>query len=455
MGIQQVSGHSEDAYVNAPAVPPSGFGLNRLRIALVVATVVIGSSWVLFKGIERASFHGDESGWISSGLYYSGLLVERDFSRAKWECSTCKTWGALNGHLGKLLIGASYFGCGASNPCTFSGYYDFFMSFEDNQRLGQVPPEHVLRRGRYSAAVAGVICCLLAFAIGYTVGEPKLLLGTACAGLVLSTEVFRLFANRAMADAFYNLFLLAQFLAAMFVVKSEDERNIVRHFAVAGLLVGLTASVKPSGFLLGFPLFLVVAAYRLGVGGGYKRRENGRLFFSAVLTFLMASVAVIYVLNPTFWPSGVSDIWRLLGFPEMLLAWDRYMAYEDVALGLGEWSGSHFVDMHRSILVQHSNWGVNILFLVGLLWCARRCFMSMRQGVADVSFVPVVYFLCNYALLVCFLRLNWDRYYLPLEISMRVIAAIGIVGVGAVMFRRAARIAGGHSPKRAQWHIAP
>jgi hypothetical protein len=238
-------------------------------------------------------------------------------------------------------------------------------------------------------------------------------------------------------------------------VKSEDERNIVRHFAVAGLLVGLTASVKPSGFLLGFPLFLVVAAYRLGVGGGYKRRENGRLFFSGVLTFLMASVAVIYVLNPTFWPSGVSDIWRLLGFPEMLLAWDRYMAYEDVALGLGEWSGSHFVDMHRSILVQHSNWGVNILFLVGLLWCARRCFTSMRQGVADVSFVPVVYFLCNYALLVCFLRLNWDRYYLPLEISMRVIAAIGIVGVGAVMFRRAARIAGRHSPKRAQWHIAP
>jgi hypothetical protein len=200
--------------------------------------------------------------------------------------------------------------------------------------------------------------------------------------------------------------------------------------------------VKPSGFVLGLPLFLVVAAYRLGVGEGYKRPENGRVFFSAVLTFVMSSVAVIYALNPTFWPSGLADIWRLFGFPEMLLAWDRYMAYQDVTLGLGQWSGNHFVDIHRSILVRYSNAAVNILFVVGLLFCARRCVVSMRRGIADVSFVPVAYFICNYALLICFLRLNWDRYYLPLEVSMRILAGIGIVGLGTVMLRGAALIPG-------------
>jgi len=225
-------------------------------------------------------------------------------------------------------------------------------------------------------------------------------------------------------------------------VKWSDERNMVRLLALAGLIVGLTASVKPSGFVLGFPLFLTVTAYRLGIGGGYKLPEHGRVFFSAVLTFVMSSVAVIYALNPTFWPSGLSDIWRLLGFPEMLLAWDRYMAYQDVTLGLGQWSGNHFVDMHRSILVRHSNSAVDILFFVGLLFCARRCFVSMRRGIADVSFALVVFFLCNYALLVGFLRLNWDRYYLPLEISMRVIAAIGIVGLGTVMLRGAGLMRG-------------
>jgi hypothetical protein len=65
-----------------------------------------------------------------------------------------------------------------------------------------------------------VICCLLAFAIGYTAGEPKVILGMLCSALVLSTPLFRLFANRAMADAFYNVFLLTLLLGAMVIVKS-------------------------------------------------------------------------------------------------------------------------------------------------------------------------------------------------------------------------------------------
>lgn len=407
-------------------------------VALASVVIAVASAWVLFSGIDRAPFHGDESGWISSGMYYSKLLFAGDFSREKWECDGCKTWGALNGHVGKLLIAASYFTCSPSNPCIFGGYYDFFMSFEENQRRGQVPPEHILRRGRYSAAIAGVVCCLLAFAVGYTVGEPKLLLGTLCSGLVLSAEIFRLFANRAMADAFYNLFLLTQLLAATVIVKSGNERNMVGRFAMAGILTGVTTSVKPSGFLVGVPLFGVIAAYRLGVGTGYKQPENGRLFFVSVMTFLITTLVVIYALNPTFWPSGLSDLWRLMGFPEVLLAWDRYMALEDVGLGLGEWKGHHVVDIHRSIFVDYSNLIVNVFFLVGLLLCMRRCLLSMRRGVADVSFVPVIYFVCNYALLLCFLRLNWDRYYVPVEISMRVIAAIGIAGVAAILWRRAA-----------------
>lgn len=407
-------------------------------VALAIVVVAASGAWVLFSGVDRAPFHGDESGWISSGMYYSDLLLARDFSREKWECRGCKTWGALNGHVGKLLIGASYFTCDTSNPCTFSGYYDFFTSFEENQRRGQVPPEHILRRGRYGAAIAGVICCLLAFAVGYMVGEPKLLAGILCSGLVLATPIFRLFANRAMADAFYNLFLLMQLLAAVAIVKSGDDRNMIRRLGVAGLLTGVNASVKPSGFLLGVPLFLAVAAYRLGVGRGYKQSENGRVFFFSVMAFLTTTLGIIYVLNPTFWPSGMSDVWRLLGFPEVLLAWDRYMALEDVGLGLGEWNGNHFVDIHRSIFVEYSNAGINILFLLGLLLCTRRCLVSMRRGVADVSLVPLAYFLCNYALLICFLRLNWDRYYLPVEISIRVIAAIGIAGLAAIPLERAA-----------------
>jgi len=426
----------------------TGFtSLYGIRVAVAVAAVALVSSWVLFNGIANASFYGDESGWISSGMYYSHLLSNRDFTRAKWDCNDCKTWGALNAPLGKLLIGAAYWGCDTPNPCTFNAYYDFFQSFEENQRLGNVPPEYILRRGRYSAATAGVICCLLAFAVGYMLGQPKLLLAFLCAGLVLSTQIFRLSANRAMTDAFYNLFLLAQLTAAIAIVRSGNELNIVARLSFAGVLVGLTASVKPSGFVLGFPLFLLVAVYRLSVGGGYKRPESGRAFFSAALAFVAASIAVIYLLNPTFWPSGLSDSWRLVGFPEVLLAWNRYMTRQDVELGLGQWTGNHIVDIHRSIFVTYSNLAVNILFCLGLTLCTRRCVAAMRRGIADVSFVPVAYFLCNYGLLVCFLRLNWDRYYVPIELSMRVLAAIGMAGLAVAGYQWAASLAERREPE--------
>jgi hypothetical protein len=198
--------------------------------------------------------------------------------------------------------------------------------------------------------------------------------------------------------------------------------------------------VKPSGFLLGFPLFLAVCAYRLSVGGAYKKPENGRVLMSAFLTFVMSSMSIIYALNPTFWPSGPSDIWRLVGFPQMLLTWDRQLAFQAAVFGGGGWSGNRFIALHRSIFVEYSNAGLDLLFFVGLLWCVRRCVLSTRRGIADVSFVPVAYFLCNYALLICFLRLNWDRFYLPVELSMRIIAAIGIAGLAAISLQWAAAV---------------
>jgi hypothetical protein len=222
---------------------------------------------------------------------------------------------------------------------------------------------------------------------------------------------------------------------------------MVARLSLAGVLVGLTASVKPSGFVLGFPLFLLVAVYSLSVGGGYKRPANGRAFFSAALAFQAASIAVIYLLNPTFWPSGLSDSWRLAGFPEVLLAWNSYMTRQDVELGLGEWSGNHFVDIHRSIFVVYSNMAVNLLFCVGLILCSRRFLAAMRRGIADVSFVPVAYFLCNYALLVCFLRLNWDHYYLPIELSMRVLASTGLAALAVAGWQWVASIAGRQEPE--------
>ena len=65
------------------------------------------------------------------------------------------------------------------------------------------------------------------------------------------------------------------------------------------------------------------------------------------------------------------------------------MAFQDATLGLGAWSGNRLLEMHRSIFIEYSNTPTNLFFLVGIIWCARRCVTSMRQGVADVLFAPL------------------------------------------------------------------
>jgi hypothetical protein len=72
---------------------------------LLIASVLVASAAVLFRSAQRVSFHGDESGWIASGLYYSDLVLSRDFTWEKWRCRDCHAWGSLNPQLGKLMIG--------------------------------------------------------------------------------------------------------------------------------------------------------------------------------------------------------------------------------------------------------------------------------------------------------------------------------------------------------------
>ena len=76
--------------------------LNFIAPATVICLI---SGYILFPGINRTEFHGDESGWIWSAYYYTELVMQWDFDLQKWECERCGPWGDLNMHVGKLLIG--------------------------------------------------------------------------------------------------------------------------------------------------------------------------------------------------------------------------------------------------------------------------------------------------------------------------------------------------------------
>ena len=140
-------------------------------MALLLASVTTVSAIVLSRSVQSTAFLGDESGWISSGIYYSDLVLNRDLTWEKWRCGACATWGSLNPQIGKLMIGLPLrIYSSIHSPergDDFDGYYDFAQSFDANLAQGRVPPNRSLIRARSTTVVIGVLCCLLVFGIGY------------------------------------------------------------------------------------------------------------------------------------------------------------------------------------------------------------------------------------------------------------------------------------------------
>src|SRR5678816_190410 len=63
--------------------------IRRLWLAVLIASVILVSTVVLFRSLKSTPFHKDESGWIASGNYYSDLLLKHDFAWENWQCSAC------------------------------------------------------------------------------------------------------------------------------------------------------------------------------------------------------------------------------------------------------------------------------------------------------------------------------------------------------------------------------
>jgi hypothetical protein len=401
------------------------------RVVAVAVIVALVAGWVLTHGARTARFHGDESGWISSGIYYWKLLVRGDFGRERWDCPECRSWGTLNPPLGKLSIGLPYLACLGNETCEFNRYYDFTVSQAENERRGTIPSRRVLLKGRYSAAAAGVLACLAVFVLAYVVGGRSVLAGVLAAALILASDLFRVSASRAMTDAAYNLLLLTEVLAAAAIIGSRNVTDLPRLAAVAGVCVGLASSVKVSGYVIGLPLVLLAFAYRLGSGRDHVERNQHSLI-RYVAIFGIVAFSIVVALNPTYWPTGPADAWRLLGPIATLSAWDRYMASQ-AELGFGEWTASRSFDIHSSIFVEHASLAMNVLFVVGVIVLVRRALSSLRTRIPDPGTIALAYFLIDYFVLVLFLRLNWDRYYLPIHTAMAVIAGVGGAAAATVI----------------------
>jgi len=433
---------------------------------IVVAVLVTLASWTfLFTQVERTRFHGDESGWISAGVYSTELIMRGDFDRESWNCFDCAEWGSLNMQVGKLLVGLPHAMDRSARGRGFFRFYDFEASRAENVRENRIPPPDILRRARIASTVFGAVCCLLIFAIGYL--SFNVFVGVLASVLLATHPLFVSSATRAMTDVHLSMFLLALCLAGVLLSRAGFRWAPWRYGAVLGVIAGLACSVKITGLVIGGG-FVAATLVREHFRGVLSLRDASR----ALAAFGIAALAVVYSLNPSFWPSrhvfAVGGIAREVGdlsratvsgelrsylnannhpqlsnlsvvrdFPQLFLTWERFMARQGQRLPESEnWRGNRLSTLHTMLFNKHSGFPGDWVFLaIGGVWYGRRRFWQQTGTSRELWLLPCLFFLVNYVFILLFMSLNWDRYYIPTVIVGRVLVAGGIY-IAAVELRR-------------------
>jgi hypothetical protein len=444
----------------------SSMDASRVRWAIFVALAVlvsVASGWMLFSRVGTMEFSSDEPGWIASSYYYTELARSGETDWNKWFCRECEGFGRLNLHVGQYLFGIPLEMARDRSAPPFAAYYNVDYSYEENVRLGQVPPAAIMRQARKVAAFFGVLCCVTIFAIGFWTYNAWA--GLVAAGLLMTNAVFLKVSSQAMTDSFYNFFLLSVCLTLVAMVKLWDRRARWFLICLAGVLTGLACSVKITGILVGAGFFLGVLLWCW-----VRQRTATRQAALSLAAFFAVSLFVVYVLDPFFWPSYSQKVWQEgaafahdvstkkivpwhrvelenaaftypelrnmthpLEFPLLFGRWSHEL-HRHLERGWAGWNGPRLPILHKTLFTQsvpfawrfHSPGYVGVMATLLAGCTLAGIYFLFRARMQDASYmVLLVVLLVNYLLIVLFMKLNWDRYYLPTTTAVYVIAGVG------------------------------
>jgi 4-amino-4-deoxy-L-arabinose transferase-like glycosyltransferase len=432
------------------------------------------SALVIFPRIATTEFSADEPGWISSGYYYTTLAQKGDLDWDKWFCRECQGFGRLNLHVGEYLFGIPMKIEKDSASPAFFGFYNVEHSYEENFRAGLVPPPAILIQARKVAAFFGVLCCLMIFAVGFWAYNPWV--GLVASGLLLTNSVFLKLSGQAMTDAFYNFFLLSICLALVVTAKVHSKKAVLLLVCLTGVLTALACSVKITGLLLGTGFFLGLTGWRF-----WRVRTSKKEMALTLAAFFVCCFGTVYILNPFFWPSWnqmsgsevvreaksfshdvstkkiilwhrqdleqasfdypqLRNLSRPVEFPLLFGRWNHELR-RHLDAGLANWNGNRLVRLHETLFqlsvplakASDDSLAVNgvslvvsgVAFLLAALTVAGVYFLALSARSNGTHVVLLVALCVNYLLIVLFMGLNWDRYYLPTMICVALVAGVG------------------------------
>lgn len=409
---------------------------SRLVDMVIIALIFITALVTYVSGIEETAFHQDESRWINRAHYLGDLFDPFG-----------PTWNDQYLTRGQPPVGSYMMGLGLvvqgrdldTNPA-----YDFRRTREFNQEFGTIPAYDDLIAGRRWNSFLGAVSASLVYLIVRRLTNP---VGGIAASLFLIANPLQTWHNRlALADTALTLTLALLMLCVIQLMRRPSWGWAI----ASGVLIGLGGANKFTPIALAAPLALIGAVMLIrawfdrrslradhspGFLGFPSFRDQGWMLVSIPFTALATFVAVY----PYLWPDPIRRTLTLIQFRQDEMA-NQYRLYprfrtdtpldalERTVVALGDaWSSTgHFLESIGFTTLADNVSQLDIVLavtgIVLLLW------IGIRKGLRSAELAIVSLIVFQAATIVLNMRVDFERYYLPILLG-EVVAIGSVIGI--------------------------
>ncbi|MBI5960923.1 MAG: phospholipid carrier-dependent glycosyltransferase [Chloroflexi bacterium] len=412
---------------------------------------LLGVALFVFAGRDKAPFHGDESTLVFMSRDYYYLLHEGDLDRVLFSATprneTAQRLRILNGTVGKMAMGLAEDLDGLSLDDLNSNKWNWRLTYEENVAAGHMPSVRALRAARTASALLTVISVWAVFVIALLVARRRP--AAYIASLIyVTTPAVLLFGRRAMFEGSFLGFMTLALLVALFVGR-EQGRVPARRWVLIGwtalfavvsgcaLASKHTAVIAVAAAFAALMIEPVLRAYtaKLPPREWINRQWVVRWGWAAALvgfTFL--------ALNPTWWSDPLRMPQRTLLERKMLLSTqvETYGSFDNVQARFAEfvdqavYAGPSYGGLTTEIEIERYEknglagrgagivWGIVLAGLLG-----PGLFILARRWRESDALIVLLWTGITVIVLVFFNPLRIQRYYLPLQPPLAVIAGVG------------------------------
>ncbi len=391
--------------------------------------------------IDQIKFHGDESTWITTSLYFDEL-TKGNINSPIWDPGY---WTLTQPPVTRYIIGISR-KLKDMGPEKVNKPWDWTKDKETNIQLGAMPSPKLLKIARTPMTIMAIFSILLVFYC--TRKYMGILVSYTLFILIISNNYFTLHLSRAMSESPLLFFIILVIFLLYITVRLwisydqpifKNKKNLITlilSFSLIGIMIGTAGGIKLNGFaLLGVSILLYVL---LLFFSNYLNNISIKikiLLLSCIFGILsFTSLSTFIASNPFLYKNTVD---RSVALFKWRIHEMRSQTRKSHSANLTRLSftnrvlrvGNNIFNKYSSISFKGASLLNFSLFLTGFIIVVKKSMEFLKGNKSNLCYLILLLTLIIVAGPSLLTPLDWGRYfYLPVFFST-ILISIGIAEI--------------------------